>query len=674
MQETSQFKPLRLKAGAAAVWLAFAGSAVADNSNLPSLGEDASPWNVHTTYENHTVRREGAGLAKFRNTIQAEFDKRLSNDWTMGGTLRGSWDGVYRMNSGEYGNKAGGPITLENIGAAGVPPVPTNAGTPLNLPNVPFGGGVNNPIATALGLPPTNGFGFDLTRNPNDGLRVLGDRWHATEGGVAFGVPVRPCDVDSRGCKDFGGYGNKKRSELEAPEFNSRLDFVRELYAKKTIHLDDGKQLFVKAGKQQVVWGRTDLFRVLDVVNPVDYSRNNIYDELSDIRIPMWMLQAEYRMGASESMQDRNFQVIWNFDKFRANNLGQCGTPNVMLDAGCLMRAMSNLWDNGGTVSNFAAGGKVATDFGQHQAGIRNVYLPEWTLKNMPLGMKYEGVTKNGLSFSLNALTYRSQLPSLRGINGDGTINPFTGVNGNTTPPFAGTPVSNLIAFDMHFPRVNLIGGSVDLQLEEAGAAVRLEGALTNGEEFANTARREMYSKNKVFRSVIGVDRPTFIPFISTTAATLISAQLFYQHIFDHEVYDGPMGKYGMVDWKDNVIGTLLIRGSLRNGTVSPQLIMARDFRAKAFAISPQVEWNVTNDLKLTFGANYKGSNGDDHYKFDDCRSCNPYAPFTSYAPGQAVGQSFGLGGIEPLGRFRAGPIGTAFNENDVYVKLNYKF
>jgi hypothetical protein len=32
------------------------------------------------------------------------------------------------------------------------------------------------------------------------------------------------------------------------------------------------------------------------------------------------------------------------------------------------------------------------------------------------------------------------------------------------------------------------------------------------------------------------------------------------------------------------------------------------------------------------------------------------------------------LSGLEPLGRFRAGPIGAAFKENDVYVKLNYKF
>jgi hypothetical protein len=658
---------------AAALSASFATQAWGDD--LPSMGEESSPWQVDVTYENHTVHREHAGLAKFRNTLQAELDKKGGDGWGIHSILRGSWDGVYRMNSSEYGKDAGGPIALENIGWAAVPPAPTNAGTPLNLPYVPHGGGVNNAIGVALGLPPTNAFGFDLTRNPNDGMRVLGDRWHATEGGVAFGVPVRPCDVDSRGCRDFGGYGNKNLSELEAPEFNKRLDFIRELYVKKTFTLGDGKDLFLKLGKQQVVWGRTDLFRVLDVINPVDYSRNNIYDELSDIRIPMWMAQVEYRMGASDSMQDRNIQVVWNFDQFRANNLGQCGTPNVILDAGCFFRGMANLWDNGGTVSNFAAGGTVATDFGPHQIGIRNVYLPDWSLSNTQLGVKYEGVSASGLSFSLNALTYRSQLPSLHSINGNGTVNPFTGGNGNTTPPNAGTPVSGLIAFDMHFPRVNLIGGSMDFQFPAASAAVRVEGAYTNGEEFANTSRSELYSKNDVFRAVIGIDRPTFIPFISETSATLISGQLFYQHIFEHEYHQGPLGPVGMPDWEDNFIGTLLIKGFLRNGTLSPQIIFAHDFQAQATAMAPQVEWNVTNDLKVTFGANYKLAEGRSRWKFDDCRSCNPYAPFTSYdTANQAVGQSYGLGGMEPLGRFRAGPIGAAFKENDIFVRVNYKF
>jgi hypothetical protein len=29
---------------------------------------------------------------------------------------------------------------------------------------------------------------------------------------------------------------------------------------------------------------------------------------------------------------------------------------------------------------------------------------------------------------------------------------------------------------------------------------------------------------------------------------------------------------------------------------------------------------------------------------------------------------------MEPLGRFRAGPIGAAWKENDIFAKLNYKF
>ena len=652
--ETKQNTGRRLTLIAAALSASFATQAW--GNDLPSMGEDYSPWQVDVTYENHTAHREHAGLAKFRNTFQVEADKKFGNGWGVHSILRGSWDGVYRMTSSEYGKDAGGPINLQST-------------TPGGYVSVPHGGGIGY-TAVNLGLGvPTNVFVDTYANNPNEGLRVLGDRWHSIDGGVAFGVPVRPCDVDSRGCRDFGGYGDKKLSELEMPEFNKRLDFIRELYAKKTFSVGDGKELFLKIGKQQVVWGRTDLFRVLDVINPVDYSRNNIYDELSDIRIPMWIAQAEFRMGASDTMQDRNFQIVWNFDQFRANNLGQCGTPNVILDAGCFFRGMANLWDNGGTVANFAnvgPGTLLATNFGPGQIGIKDVHLPSWSLSNTQLGAKYEGVTAGGLSFSVNALTYRSQLPSLHG--GKRATNSFTGVYQNAWP--------YLISFDMEFPRVNLIGGSMDFQLPAAGAAVRIEAAVTDGEEFSNTAREQLYSKNNVFRSVIGIDRPTFIPFISETSATLISAQLFYQHIFDHEWKQGSLGPVGMPDWEDNFIGTLLVKGFLRNGTLSPQVIFAHDFQARATAVAPQVEWNVTNDLKVTFGANYKLAEGRTRWNFDDCRACNPFAPYT--APnGDAdpfTSYSRGLGGMEPLGRFRAGPIGAAFKENDIFVRVNYKF
>ena len=713
--------------------IALALAAMSGMGHASAMDVKADPWKVDVYYENDTRYRgkdntgKSVGLSKFRNTIQVEADKKMGNGWAFHGVMRGSYDGVYQINDDQYGKKAGsqsaadvrlantaGPVADAVLPAALKPP-PFHLGA-----TVPFGNGVGytvvDNIQAGAGLPnlggPMGGPGINKFIDPNyatgattpparygsgEGLRVLGDNWHGQSTGVAFAVPVRPCDTDSRGCADFGGYGDKKQSELEAPEFNERLDFIREAYVKKIFNLADGSDFFLKVGKQQVVWGRTDLFRVLDVINPVDYSRNNIYDELQDIRIPMWIAQAEWRMGGSEMMQERNLSVVWNFDKFRANNLGQCGTPNVILDAGCFFRGMKNLWDNGGTVANFAGfsppgtpapvnGPWFATNFGPNQIGIRSVELPEWKLSNTQLGVKFEGVTQGGLSFSLNALHYRSQLPSLRAINmgGGATVNPFTGANGNTSPfsshPVLGTPpaTSHLIAFDMHFPKVNLLGGSMDFQSEALGAAFRLEGAFTSGEEFANTARPELYSKNKVFRGVIGVDRPVFVPFISEARTTLFSAQLFYQHIFDHEEHGRAGGVVGMPDWKDNFIGTLLIKGFMNNDRFSPQVILARDFKAKAWVASPQLEWLFTDNFKLAVGANIKGKtdDSDSRWNWDDCRSCNPYAPYTMYtahgantAPG-----SVGVSGLEPLGRFRAGPIGAAWKENELYVTLRYKF
>lgn len=701
--------------------VALAAAAVAAGAALApqhAAAQELDPWKVDITYENDTHYRgkdntgKTVGLSKFRNTLQLQADKQLDHGWRFHGTLRGTDDLVYQLNSKQFGKEAGSQsaadVRLQNTAG----PIAAAAGLglpPLNLgATVPYGGGVGFTVVDAIeagaGLPnlggPAGGPGINKFVDPNyahpntppasygsgAGLRVLGDRWHNTDGGVAFAVPVRPCNVDSRGCADFGGYGNLTAAELENPEFDKHADFLRELYVTNSIPVGENSSLFVKLGRQQVVWGRTDLFRVLDVVNPVDYSRNNIYDELQDIRIPMWIAQGEYRMGATDSLQDANLQVVWNFDRFRPNNLGQCGTANVILDAGCFFRGMKNLWDNGGTVANFAplsapgtpgpgTGPWFATNFGAGQIGIRNVILPEWSLKNTQLGIKFEGVSKDGLSFSLNAMTYRSQLPSLHAFNV--ATNPFTGGIGNTSPfsgPAQGITTNRLIAFDMVFPRVNMIGGSLDFQSEAAKAAFRLEAAMTKGEEFSNTARPELYSSNKVFRSVIGIDRPTFVDFINPNRTTLFSAQIFYQHIFDHQVSQGLYGPVGMPDWKDSYTGTLLIKAFLMNDRLSPQLITAYDFKAKAAVYAPSIEWLFSDALKLTLGANIKTKSGNSNWAFDDCRSCNPYAPYTTYVGQTLQPASAGVGGFEPLGRFRAGPIGAAWKENELIFSLRYKF
>jgi len=591
-------------------------------------------------YENATFVRDSAGLSKFRNTVQVNADKKFGtlgqlnfNNVAFHGTFRGTYDGVYDLNSSEYGSGAGGAVNLENnIAGAGS--------------TVPHGGGIR---------PPGTFFGFNDARNPNEGMIVLGENLHKTRGGVAFGVPVRPCDKDSRGCID--DYLDYSSNDLRFPEFNERLDFIRELYVDFDNDLPNGDILSWRLGKQQVIWGRTDLFRVLDVINPVDFSRNNIYDELEDIRIPMWIAKADWRMGAGEVFDDLNLSFVWNFDKFRPHNLGQCGQPNSILDAGCFFRGMNNLWENGGTVANFA-GGNIATDFGPGQIGIRKAHMPSWSLSNSQFGIKLEGVYGD-FGFSLNALTYRSQLPSLRG--GIPAQNAFTG----ETAVWPG-----LIAFDIHFPRVNLIGGSMDYYSQAIDTVFRFEVAHTEGEEFANTLQSRLFSESDVTRYVIGADKNIFIPFLNPGRAFLFSGQLFGQHIHEHQLEDRPLGKAGMPDWEQNWIGTLLVKGWWMNDRLSPQIIVAHDFKAQATAIAPSVEYLFSDNLKIVAGANLKVGRG--AREFDDCRSCNPWDPFTSY--GLPEGATAGLSGYEPLGRFRAGPIGMAQKEDELQLTLRYSF
>ncbi|MES9819218.1 MAG: DUF1302 family protein [Candidatus Thiodiazotropha sp.] len=591
--------------------------------------------------ENATYARRHVGLSKMRNTVQIEGSKDYGakgsfSNVSFVGTFRATYDAVYDLNDDQFGSEAGGEIGLESVGGAGT----TSWGA--------------SDVSTGV-----LGFGFDTGENPNEGLDNLGSALHDTEGGVGMGVPVRPCDVDSRGCmKDYLDFDE---SDLKYPEFNDRLDFLREAYIDATMPTESGATWNFRLGRQQVVWGRTDLFRVLDVINPVDYSRHNIYDELEDIRIPMWMATGEYRMGATELFDDLNLQFVWNFDEFRPSNLGQGGTPYAILDAGSFFRAMKNCWDNGCSVANFA-GGALSTDFPAHVIGIRDVHLPDWSLSNSQFGVKLEG-DYQGLGFSLNALTYRSQLPSLRGVV-DTADNPFT-------TDIESQGYDYLIAFDMHFPRVNLLGGSLDFYVDDIKSVFRVEAAYTQGEEFANTLRPELYSESDVFRYVVGWDRPTFIPFLNERRAFLLSAQLFGEYLVDHERDTINGIEAGIPNWEINHIGTLLIKGWYKNDRVSPQVIMAHDFKAHASVIAPSVDWLISDNLRLTVGANVKV--GDGAQEFDDCRACNLFPPFTGAgAPGDLALRN--LAGFEPLGRFRSGPIGMAQAEDEFQVTLRYRF
>ena len=673
--------------------------------------------------------REDYGMVKNRIRTQLEVNKAFGNvgmftNVSLNGILRITHDGVYEWNDDDFGEEAGGPVWGSSSGV----PVGTANGLQTPWGQSPVNGA--NPLVSAA-LPGGSNFGFNPLTNPNDGLKKIGSELGHTNnngefgGGLELFTPVRPCNVDPRGCiKDYMDFDE---SDLRNPEFTDKHRWLREIYLDATLPFSNGDELNFRIGRQQVVWGRTDLFRVLDQINPIDFSIQNIYEEFEDARIPLGIFSMEWRLGGTSFFDDLNFQFLWNFEEFQPHILGQGGQPYNILQAGDLFRALKNCWDNGCTVSNFAGGqtpaGNLATDFPAHVIGIRNIHLPNG---HDQFGLRMEGVFKS-VGFSINAAYYHSQLPSLRA--GIPSQDPFIGadptnfalglpVNPNcpagnfhpiTCEPFgAERPRAGVPAFDIHFPRVLLVGTSADFYVDYIKSAFRVEFAFTDGEEFADTSKPRLFSESNVIRWVVGWDRPTYIRALNPNRTFLLSAQIFGQHLLDHERFLNPAnaarradgrpeiqtfpvpsavnstgGMVGFQDWDHNFIGTFLIQGFYANDRIQPRLITAYDVRAQAGVIGPAVDWLINDNWRLTFGANVKF--GRSRNIADDGRTNNGAAPFTAGTACTGVEAAcvpglddFGsLGnrlGFEPLGRFRSGPIGMAQHEDELQVLLRFRF
>ena len=710
--------------------LTLLSSAIAGAIAIAPLS--VSAWNskdgtleIHGFLDNTYHHRDSYGITKERVRGQIEWSKifkptGLFSELSFHGTLRATYDGVYDLNDDTFGKRAGGPVTTTSSGSGAHLPVAIGPNDVPHLVNVtvalggtavdaPWGA---SPVSAGVpALPGGGGFGFDLAANPNEGLKRVGSELASTNnngqfgGGLEFFTPVRPCNVDSRGC--IPGYMDATLDDLRYPEFTNDHGWLREIYIDATMPVNNGDEINFRIGRQQVVWGRTDLFRVLDQVNPIDFSIQSIYEEFEDSRIPLGIFSAEYRAGAVGAFDDLNFQVIWNFEKFRPNTLGQGGQPYNILLAGDLFRALKNCWDNGCTINNFAGGlapdGNLATDFPRHVVGIRDVHMPGWDFDQG--GVRLEGVFRS-VGFSLNAMTFYSQLPSLRsGIPG---VNPFLGnlippqfcppttpSPGLWSPAFAACPLGfNPIdptdtpghlrvrqyvpAFDIHFPRVTLVGASADFYIDPLKSAFRVEVAHTSGEEFPNTARERLFSESDVVRWVIGWDRPTYFKWLNPRRTFLLSGQIFGQHLLDHESITHPISgrQIGNQIRKSDFLGTLLIQGFYRQDRILPRLIIGHDFRANATVLGPGLDYLISDHLRLIVGANIKLGTGP--RMADDGRTSNAYPPFTN-APGcttpYVIESSCGSHrGFEPLGRFYSGPLGMAQHEDEFQVLIRYRF
>jgi len=85
-------------------------------------------------------------------------------------------------------------------------------------------------------------------------------------------------------------------------------------------------RLFLRLGKQTIVWGKTELFRNQDQFNPQDLALTTLPD-LEDSRIPLWALRAIWSFWDVGPLDDVRLEFVWMMDDFEPNDVGRCGEP-----------------------------------------------------------------------------------------------------------------------------------------------------------------------------------------------------------------------------------------------------------------------------------------------------------------------------------------------------------
>ena len=85
-------------------------------------------------------------------------------------------------------------------------------------------------------------------------------------------------------------------------------------------------RLWLRIGKQSIVWGKTELFRTTDQFNPQDFALATL-PNLEESRIALWSMRGVWSFYEVGPFSDVRLELAVNFDDFESADLGACGEP-----------------------------------------------------------------------------------------------------------------------------------------------------------------------------------------------------------------------------------------------------------------------------------------------------------------------------------------------------------
>jgi len=413
--------------------------------------------------------------------------------------------------------------------------------------------------------------------------------------------------------------------------------------------------LFVRAGRQLLVWGETDAFRLLDYINPIDSSFGGFLISLDERRVPLDMIRASYRLGEySDWISEATLEGYFSVD----NNVSfYPGTP-----AGSPW-TLPNLGAPSGTTYTFAQ--RNGYGFNSSRGGARlfwNMFDATFSIAH------YYSYADNPLlticvapNFPLQRIT---QVGPPAGSGGTVPGCPTQALNQPVSQPAGANPNNFLILAPQSYAtqqpaQIQISGLTSTFQIPQeisrnlglsGEPVVRTELAYIKGEPYYRQSNLDPFiyhfdanragqinqnvsgnERRDSINFVLGVDTNQFIRWLNPVNSFFITTQFFYKHIkngADDGVLPVPaknvapafFRNLGAVEpdfvnqYNNQYLQTLLISTAYFSGQVNPSTTFFYDWGG-SFVWVPSVTFlrdpfRFTVQYNLLTAGSLKGNSG----------------------------------------------------------------
>ena len=208
--------------------------------------------------------------------------------------------------------------TLDGVPSAG-DPIYTDPNI-LGITKITGGGGENPfrpaPDVSNLGRVRLDGAGNVIDSDP-DGVTQ-----ETAQGQFYSSAGLRKTLQEGRLDKAPVNYSEEDRA-WNRGDSQERTKELKEAYV--DLELLDSR-LWLRLGLQNIVWGKTELFRTTDQFNPQDLALASL-PSLEESRIALWAARAVYSLYDVGPFEDVRLEVAANLDQYQNADLGACGEP-----------------------------------------------------------------------------------------------------------------------------------------------------------------------------------------------------------------------------------------------------------------------------------------------------------------------------------------------------------